>query len=417
MRASEIWRWVWREVRLSRVTSIFIILGVVLNVVLIVFFLAFATGVEVTAIQNITANMPLFTLSVQHPNSRSMLEAEFTGWESDRRVIQTVPVLNEFAAIRPRAAPLPALEQELRIYTGNVAFTGPDGQDLRITSVDFEKGHGQMPTPTDRAAIVVSMPVFNQLAEQLPGLTNDNVAKYTFELVTRRGDGGEEQGVFPVRIIGITKTTQYENALVYITPDVAEAMDNWRNGVKRLPARAYDQFDFVVDNLEDLQSLREDFVDAGYQTSSVLDRIDKVRNVLFLINIGGFSAIGVSSLVAGSNLVSTLSAQVLRRQHDIGVLKAVGATDQQVRQLFIWHAIYFGVVGCVIGIGLAVGGIRLTEAIFLRSDSLDGLAIFLIEPQALLLIAVSTVIASAVAAFVPAQKAAAITPIDTLRGG
>jgi lipoprotein-releasing system permease protein len=63
--------------------------------------------------------------------------------------------------------------------------------------------------------------------------------------------------------------------------------------------------------------------------------------------------IGVMIIIAAFNLIGTILMMVLERTRDIGILKAMGSTDRQVRQIFLVEGLIVGVTGLAIGIMLA----------------------------------------------------------------
>jgi lipoprotein-releasing system permease protein len=63
--------------------------------------------------------------------------------------------------------------------------------------------------------------------------------------------------------------------------------------------------------------------------------------------------IGVMIIIAAFNLIGTILMMVLERTRDIGILKAMGSTDRQVRQIFLVEGLIVGITGLAIGIMLA----------------------------------------------------------------
>ena len=63
---------------------------------------------------------------------------------------------------------------------------------------------------------------------------------------------------------------------------------------------------------------------------------------------------GLIAGVAGFNILTTIFVAVSQRQRDISILKALGATNNQILVLFIKQGVYIGLIGGLIGMGLAV---------------------------------------------------------------
>ena len=64
--------------------------------------------------------------------------------------------------------------------------------------------------------------------------------------------------------------------------------------------------------------------------------------------------VGMVGLVAGLNILTTIFVSVTQKQKDISVLKAIGASNKQIVQLFINQGIYIGLVGSALGGLLAI---------------------------------------------------------------
>jgi putative ABC transport system permease protein len=70
----------------------------------------------------------------------------------------------------------------------------------------------------------------------------------------------------------------------------------------------------------------------------------------------GFAMGGIATLIVGLFLVyNALSVSVAERRHEIGILRAVGATREQVGLLFTGEALLLGLVGALLGIPLGIG--------------------------------------------------------------
>ena len=92
---------------------------------------------------------------------------------------------------------------------------------------------------------------------------------------------------------------------------------------------------------------------AQARTPEALD--DRVRSVLLGLEIG-FALCGAGALVVGMFLVyNSLAVSVAERRHDIGILRAVGATRDQIRWLFLGEAAVLGLAGTLLGVPMGLG--------------------------------------------------------------
>ncbi|MEI9998332.1 MAG: FtsX-like permease family protein [Verrucomicrobiota bacterium] len=132
-------------------------------------------------------------------------------------------------------------------------------------------------------------------------------------------------------------------------------------------------------------------------------------------------------LVAAFGLCSTLITVTVQKSREIGLMKALGATDAQVCAVFLFHGAVVGVVGAVCGtlLGLLVlhnlNPIRdfllYTFHIQVFNGTVYGLPDIpaIINPTQIAVIAVSGVIVCVLAALIPAIGAARLAPARALR--
>jgi len=88
----------------------------------------------------------------------------------------------------------------------------------------------------------------------------------------------------------------------------------------------------------------------GFRTFSVLDATKSLRRFFTVLDLflGIFGSLALA--VATLAIINTLVMAVLERRREIGVMKAIGASDQDVRRLFFAEAGAMGFLGGVLGI-------------------------------------------------------------------
>ncbi len=166
---------------------------------------------------------------------------------------------------------------------------------------------------------------------------------------------------------------------------------------------------------------------AGADPSIIVDRINTVdgvtardpaeiaRTVESTVRIFDaivFGAALIALLVGAFSIVNTMAIAVAERTREIGIRKAIGATDGDVVREFLIEAATIGALGGLAGIGLGALTVVLVDA---RSAAGGNLELFALSPRVALGSFAFAVVLSVVAGFVPALGAARVPPTEALR--
>lgn len=123
---------------------------------------------------------------------------------------------------------------------------------------------------------------------------------------------------------------------------------------------------------------------------------------------------GVVMVVVVLGIASVLVVSVVQKRREIGILRAMGATQGQVLRVFLLQGAIVGAVGSALGVLLAVGLIWAFTS-FVRGT--DGLPLFAITlaPGLALRIAIIATVCGVLAAVAPARRAAQLDPAQAIR--
>lgn len=134
------------------------------------------------------------------------------------------------------------------------------------------------------------------------------------------------------------------------------------------------------------------------------DRLDILVRILSV----GLSAIGgVSLFVSGFGIFTVMLSSVNERTREIGIKKAIGASERRIMTEFLVTAVLLSAVGALVGLAVGIGLIYL------------GCLIFAIEPmlpiRSILALFLVTLLMGSLFGIYPARRAAKLKPVDALR--
>ena len=119
------------------------------------------------------------------------------------------------------------------------------------------------------------------------------------------------------------------------------------------------------------------------------------------------------ALVGGLGLMGAMSINVLERTREIGVLRAIGATNRAVTQVFILEAVGIGVLSWVMGAALAIPmtlGLNAAVGNAVMGQPLT----YAYSMQGMWLWLAVVVVLSVLASFIPARNASRLTVREVL---
>ena len=123
---------------------------------------------------------------------------------------------------------------------------------------------------------------------------------------------------------------------------------------------------------------------------------------------------GVVMIVVVLGIASVLVVSVVQKRREIGILRAMGATQGQVLRVFLLQGAIVGAIGSVLGVLLAVVLIFVFTSLVRGEDGLPLFAITLAPVLALQVAAIAT-LCGVLAAVAPARRAAKLDPAEAIR--
>jgi len=213
--------------------------------------------------------------------------------------------------------------------------------------------------------------------------------------------------LLPVELMKGIPGAQFEHALDGMKAGSDPARAGYRRATVRVWRRA------------DLAPVEAAIQAMGYDTRTLLHLLEEIRTFFIFIDVL-LAAVGtVALVVAGLGIVNTLLMCVLERQQEIGIYKAIGASDRDVAVLFLTEAGTIGLIGGLGGIALGRLVSWLLEIgvnAYARSQGVTSyLDVFAFPVWLLGATVLFSAAVSVLAGAYPALRAARVDPIRSLR--
>lgn len=220
-------------------------------------------------------------------------------------------------------------------------------------------------------------------------------------------------------VVGIRKRigNEFDDGMVFLTHDAYREVVNDADEYAMIiaqtqpgdaPAAVAERVERELRSERDVREGNEDF---SVETSEDLQ--ETVGQVIGIIQIV-LTGIAMISLIVGAvGIMNTMYTAVLERTKEIGIMKAVGATNEAILSIFLIESGLLGLAGGLVGVALGL-------SISFATAGVAGAALGTTFVQAYVsweLIAGSLAfgfIVGALAGFLPARQAASMNPVDSL---
>lgn len=115
-------------------------------------------------------------------------------------------------------------------------------------------------------------------------------------------------------------------------------------------------------------------------------------------------------------IASVLAISGVQKSKQLGILKAMGIKDRTAGQIFLFQGFVLGSVGAIVGSAVGIGLMYGFSTFVLNPDG-TALVPFYVDPQFVLISAGIAIVASTIAAFIPAKNSSKLNPIEVIQNG
>jgi putative ABC transport system permease protein len=183
-------------------------------------------------------------------------------------------------------------------------------------------------------------------------------------------------------------------------------------------ATSYSMISIKVQSPSYVAPVKAELESRGFRTFALLDQLGQMR-IAFLIMDMILIAVGMIGItVASLGIVNTMVMSILERYREIGIMKAVGATDGDVQRIFLFESGVIGLLGGSIGLGLGWAVSMVINEVINTLMARQGAPRmeYFSFPWWLCLGAIAfSILVSLIAGVYPTRRAARVDPVVALR--
>lgn len=231
-------------------------------------------------------------------------------------------------------------------------------------------------------------------------------------------------------IVGVIETTAFGGGPSPVQNDVLIPPGTARR-IKRLPVTSiwdlfrlrdgrlgYSAASVKLGSLRDLERVKTKVREMGFTTFALADQFDEITKAFYFMDMI-LAAVGmIAIVVAALGIVNTMVMSILERFREIGVMKAVGAADGDIKRIFFFESGTIGLLGGAAGCGLGWAVSLVINRVvnfYMARQGMPHIEYFAFPFWIFLGALGFSLLVSLVSGIYPARRAARVDPVIALR--
>lgn len=291
--------------------------------------------------------------------------------------------------------------------TGNVIFWGLSDPDNHLLSIELLHGEfinendilNRVPVCViDKETAVKYFGVENAVGKDFYAYIGDSKIKLTVI-----GVSGKSDGILSEVINGFIPE------IVYTSSNLLQYMSD-TDALSQISVTMDDMSQKNIDDgiLEIKRTLMSSHNNVNVSIENLTENKNSIINIISMIRLLLTTIAGISVVVACIGITNIMFISVTERKREIGIKKAIGATNVQIGFEFLLEGVSISIFGCILGILLT------SVVLYISSKLLPFFTMSLPIETIFIAIAVS-IFLGAVFSLLPSIKAARQTPVNCLK--
>lgn len=350
-------------------------IGVVIGTAAVVVLVSLAQGLRQNANAQFGNIAQMSQISVYPDWESQWLQADMGVSEVTPPPPITPAVIEEFRAIPfvnaviPRSGMYASAVMKVAKMEAWANIIGIGTDDLSVLGVEMASGAFELA----KGSVIIGEEVLKSFYDPSlrpgqeppapPDLQDQNIV---LELTKWSDDGSgnyiETKKAMNLKVAGIVRSSRSEaDYSVYMTLNEVLDINAWVNGRRFDPKKdGFEMAIVIAEDREKVLNIANQINEMGFMAYTPQEFIQGVNSFFVVLQVifGGVG--GIALLVAAIGIANTMTMAILERTREIGLMKAIGATNQDVLSIFLGESASIGFIG---GIGGVLLGLLLGELI------------------------------------------------------
>jgi lipoprotein-releasing system permease protein len=331
----------------------------------------------------------------------------------DGRPVANFEAIQKQLSQHPRVVrALPFVELEMIAQTeGKSTGLGVVLWGLPADELDRMKKEMEMGGPPDPSASAPQLVLGGELAHFLKAGVGSEVR--LISPLKRSGMFGAIPENFSFSVSGLYFSESYELDKQYAFMLLADAQELSSHPDKISGWRVW------VEDIDDSQAVAAELaaeLPQGIEANSWQSFNAALFQSLKLEQWGMFLILSFAVFIAVLNVAITLMMHVTHKRRNIGILRAIGASQQSIRRIFLWQGIFLGLVGMIVGAVISFTLLALIQYVYQFPDIYYVRMVPVeVRPGSVIAVYIVATLLVVLATLYPSWRATMVDPVDAMR--
>jgi putative ABC transport system permease protein len=391
-----------RNFRTRKLRTFLTVLGISVGIGAILFLVSLGYGLQKLLLEKIAKSDTLSTLDVAATNS-SLIKIDQTVIDN----LSKIPNVMEVSRMQNimSICKLGDISSQVTLNAVNVNY-------FRLGGI--EPTTGKLFQKDDALEVILSQGAINSMgidAETSPIGKEIQIELITSSILEKDGNTIEDKDN--------TSPLGQKFIIIGIIDDDADSYGfiplNW---TERAGLKNYNSLKIKVTDQKKIDEVRNNIIDRGLSVMALSDTVDQANKIFSVIQII-LALFGIVALIVSAiGMFNTMTISLLERTNEIGIMKSLGASNRDIRFLFLTESILIGAFG---GIGGVIIGFIGSSAINLGFNFLairlggQSVNVFYTPAWFILFVLIFSTIIGFVTGIYPAERASKLNPLVALR--